>query len=885
MSIKKPLILSIDDDPECQRLIKTFLMAENYDVITTDNANNVKNIISTQKPDLILLDILMPDMNGYEFCEEFRKEEDSDYHPPIVFLSALDELEDKAKAFQVGASDYIQKPIKKKTLLDKVWINLTRSFEWIQVANGAIPLGQVLTADYFDKFNDFLKNQLNFDEETKEKIDGFDLSQPYNVAKLLEINDRNMAQYIAAFLHVKYLQVIIPGTLNTEILGAQFCRANLVIPIKETYAAGTDFVLSNPFNWELIDTLDQVSKGNNYRIFITEPGNVLSFFKETNKMGSKENEVVFSMDHEQGDGEDVIFGEKEVELDIELAQYPNPVKYIANKIIYKAVMERASDIHIESKQSTVAVRFRVDGELQDVLSVKRATGNMILNHFKSVGGLDISEKLLPQDGSVDTKVGERAFRLRLATTSTPDGESMIIRMLEPHAKILKLGDLGMTRDQTRNIVDLAKTPSGLILVVGPTGSGKTTTIYSLIGSIDSTARSLCTVEDPVEYRIPHANQQQINLKRGVTFEKLLKSIVRQDPDVLFLGETRDDYTAKMAIDFSSTGHLTMTTMHTKNAVAALFRLERLGVGRAAMADAIIGIVAQRLIKKPCRYCREIVNIGPKDVKLLEPFTDDIPSEVVIINGCLKCNNTGYHGREGVYEILTITPEIAKHIREGVSVLEIRNFLRSKGAYLIVDNALDKLRDKVFTVDDVYQQVLREEKEQVIDSRNRILGRTSAFSDSEPAQTVIQTAEPVQPTPKKKSVSSEKEDEKKSDPNRKKKILLIDDDVNLRNLLQHYIKKQGYDVQVVDDGVNALLLLGDNEFDLIISDINMPNLDGVKLLKIMKSHKIHVPLIFLTARNEEKFEVECLELGAADYIVKPVKFPVLRLRMKRILGEM
>ncbi len=920
MSIKKPLILTIDDDPECQRLIKTFLEIENYDVLTADNAEDGKTTIDTRRPDLILLDILMPDMNGYEFCEEFRKEEEEDYHPPIIFLSALDEMEDKARAFQVGASDYIQKPITKKTLLNKVWINLTRSFEWMQVASGAMPLGQVLTSDYFDKFRDFLKNQLNFDEETKEKIDSLDILQPYDMAEILEINSRHMAQYIAAFLHLKYVQVVIPETINTEILGAQFCRAHFLVPIKRSGSTGTDFVMSNPFNWELIDTLDQVSKGDNYRIFISEPQNVLSFFSESKKTGSKEKEVVFSISTGHVEDDSVIFGEVNEELDVETSKYPNPVKYIANKIIYKAAMERASDIHIESKQTSVVIRFRVDGELMDILTVKTATGNMVLNHFKTVAGMDITERLLPQDGSVDTKVGDRAFRLRLATTSTPDGESMIIRMLEPTANVLKLNDLGMTKDQMKKMVELAKTPSGLILVVGPTGSGKTTTIYSLIGSIDTQARSLCTVEDPVEYRIPHANQQQINLKRGVTFEKLLKSIVRQDPDVLFLGETRDDYTAKMAIDFSSTGHLTITTMHTKNAVAALFRMERLGVDRAAMADAIIGIVAQRLIKKPCRYCREIVNITPKEIKLLEPFTDNIPSEVVVTNGCLKCNNTGYRGREGVYEVLIITPQISKQIREGVSVLEIRDYLRSEGAYLIVEHVLDKVRDKIFTIKDAYQQVLREEKEQIVESRNRILDRTSVTQSEQSVQSSVPGDNLSHPEPRgnysmpgrgkaqTKPLSTENDsvpetirpekstsnimrtpsrETAKADSNSKKQksILLIDDDVNVRNLLKHYIAKQGYDVHVVEDGVHALLIIGERTFDLIISDINMPNLDGFKLLQIMKQQKIDIPLIFLTSRHEEECEEKGLNMGAADYIVKPIRFPVLRLRIKKILGEM
>ena len=898
MNTKNPLILSIDDDPECRRLIKTFLTAADYDVITANDVETAKTIIDAEKPDLILLDILMPGMSGYDFCIKFRKEEQTGYHPPIVFLSALEEVEDRAKAFQAGASDYIEKPIKKQTLLDKVWINLSRSFEWSQVEDGNVTLGQVLSNDYYDKFKEFLETQLNFNDDVIDKIHKNEFAEPYDLAEMINVNNRHMAQYIAAFMQLKYLQVIVPETIKTDVIGAQFCKTNLVIPIRGESDFGVDFVLSNPFNWELIDVLDQMVQGDSYRIFIIEPQIILTFFSDRKKTGFKGTEVIFDINLEEEINDDVIYGPLEVEeLDVESSIHSNPVKYIANKIIYKAVVERASDIHIEAKQDSSAVRFRVDGELLDILTVKKATGSMVLNHFKTVGGLDIAEKLLPQDGSVDTKVGDRSFRLRLATTSTPDGESMIIRMLEPHAKVLQLESLGMTHAQRQKIVDLAKTPSGLVLVVGPTGSGKTTTIYSLIGMVDCHSRSLCSVEDPVEYRIPYANQQQINLKRGVTFETLLKSIVRQDPDVLFLGETRDNYTAKMAIDFSSTGHLTLTTMHTKNSVAALFRLERLGVDRAAMADAIIGIVAQRLIRKPCPYCKEIVNISNEEIELLEPFTDDIPSEVVTVNGCLKCNNTGYYGREGVYEILTITPEIARKIRDGVSVLGIRDFLRKKGEYLVVDHALEKVRDKIFTVKDAYQYVLREEREQVIESRSDMQGEVKIedFANLEQNTPTLESQLPIpapiiepvvkEVAPEQQNHSSEITNKVESKTKTNKSILLIDDDINIRNLLQHFIAKMGYEVNTADDGVGALIALGDATFDLIISDVNMPNLDGFKLLKIMRQQKIDIPLIFLTSRNEEACETEGLILGAADYIVKPIRFPVLKLRIKKILGEL
>ncbi len=353
-----------------------------------------------------------------------------------------------------------------------------------------------------------------------------------------------------------------------------------------------------------------------------------------------------------------------------------PVMHIANNILYSAVEERASDIHIEPKEENTLVRFRIDGDMRDMFKLKKKTGDMLISRFKAMGGLDIADRRKPQDGGLEAIISERNFKMRLATTSTPDGESLVIRMLEPSVKPAPLTELGMTPEQTGLMKDLASRSQGVVLMVGPTGSGKTTTIYSFLSQIDTKSRSLITVEDPVEYRIPYANQQQVNEKAGVTFEALLKSAVRQDPDIMFLGEIRDPYSAKMALDFASSGHLTISTIHSSNAISAVFRLERLAVGRDTIADAVLAIVAQRLIKKLCPYCKKVIPATAKEQEQLAPFLNVQVEQVAHPVGCDKCGQTGYYGREGIYEVLYFDAEIAERVRSGRPLEEIRNFVRA-----------------------------------------------------------------------------------------------------------------------------------------------------------------------------------------------------------------
>jgi type II secretory ATPase GspE/PulE/Tfp pilus assembly ATPase PilB-like protein/DNA-binding response OmpR family regulator len=846
-----PVIVVVDDNQDQLRLMERFLSSNGFRVTAADSGPKGLAAIRDAKPDLILLDVMMPSMDGYEVCSRLQKNDETAYIP-VIFITALGEEQDKAKAFAVGAVDYLVKPVQKTILLEKARTHLKTNTQWKELQQDNAQGDRMEPSD-FPQFKKFLLEQLALDPTQQDHYVTTPHSHIYSLARSLEITNNQMAKYVADFLQLPYYAQINPYTVSLGVLPIPFCKTNLVAPLANG-DAGTTFALSNPFNWELLDNLRKiVGRDKPLNLAVTEPEQIELLFKHESDLGvgnpAPEDAPGGGIQGVEGPTRQFPIPEP-VEHITEADIKKHPVVYIANTMINKAVAERASDIHIEPKEAETVIRFRVDGDLRDSFAVKKNTGVMLISRLKVLGGLDLAEKRKPQDGSFAATIDNKIFKLRLATTSTPYGESLIIRLLEPHTKPTDLIELGMTDKQVNTIVEFANRTHGVVLIVGPTGSGKTTTIYSFISHIDCQSRSLMSVEDPVEYAIPFANQQQVNEKAGVTFESLLKSAVRQDPDILFLGEVRDTYSAKMSMDFASTGHLTITTLHTSNATTALFRLERLGIDRGTMANTLIGVVAQRLLKKLCPHCRQIVEISPEEREMLAPFTDEIPTQVAHPVGCPKCNNTGYYGREGIYEIITFDRDIASMARSGASAAEIRNAMKERGEFLISAHAVEKVKRLLFSPRDVYEQVLVEEM---------------AFEGQKPRQ----GAPPISIEEGRKGTAS---------------ILVVEDDADSRSLITRFLENNGYTVTPADDGVSALLRLGKDAFDLIIADVNMPNLNGFTLLEMKGQKGIATPVIFLTARSEPEDRDRGLELGAADYITKPTKKDILLAKVKAVLEK-
>jgi type II secretory ATPase GspE/PulE/Tfp pilus assembly ATPase PilB-like protein/DNA-binding response OmpR family regulator len=847
----KSFILIVDDNRDQLQVMERFLSISGYVVRTADSGRGALAILKESKPALILLDVMMPEMDGYHVCSLLQQDAGTAYIP-VIFITALGEEQDRARAFSVGGVDYLVKPVQKKALLEKVRQHLVTNTCWQELRQETGAPEEKSTPLDFSNFKQFLRGHAGIDSHKYDQVAATPPSQVYTMARHLGISNGQMATYIADFFKLPYLDHVNPYDIKLGVLPMPFCKTNLVVPLG-TEGDDYTFVLSNPFNWEVVDNLQKIMKDKPLKLAIAEPEHIELLFKSD--LGT--DAAATTKEASRGGGHGVEgparqFPLKEAIENISEADIKkHPVVYIANTMINKAIVERASDIHIEPKEDETIVRFRVDGDLRDALALKKNTGVMLISRLKVLGGLDLAERRKPQDGSFAATVNNKIYKLRLATTSTPYGESLIIRLLEPSVKPKDLSELGMTDRQVKTMVEFANRTHGVIMIVGPTGSGKTTTIYSFLSQIDCQSRSLISVEDPVEYSIAYANQQQANEKAGITFESLLKSAVRQDPDILFLGEVRDPYSAKMSIDFASTGHLTVTTLHTSNATTAIFRLERLGIERGTMADTIIGVVAQRLLKKLCPQCKEIVPISAEEKRLLASFTDALPAQVAHPVGCPQCNNTGYLGREGVYEIIRFDHQIAEMARAGASIAEIRNAVRDRGDYLISSHAVEKVKRLAFAPKDVYEQVLVEEL---------------AFEEKRARK------EP-QPIPAAASQTAGQIS-----------ILVVEDDNDSRTLVARFLENNGYRVTPAEDGVSALLQLGKQRFDLIISDVNMPNLNGFKLLEMKGQKGIDTPVIFLTALSNSDDINRGLGLGAADYITKPTKKDILMTKVKNVLGK-
>lgn len=835
---KIPLILVVDDDQVSLQLTKGILSSSGYDIATAASGRDALFTLREVKPDLILLDVMMPEMNGYDVCSRLKEDKEIAFIP-VIFVTALEEEQDKAKAFAVGGADYLVKPINREMLCKTVNKHLQTKSNWNNLKR-EIPSWDIAQTLNFTQFKDFLGMKLNLPLSKREKLSRIKVSEIYSAAKNFNLSAAEIVQYIAQFSGMNYLPAINPASIQLGKLPTPFCQKNNIVPIKDE--SGRDvFILSNPFDWELLDLLKTSFKDQPYHLAVTNPSAISSLFID--------------------EGLEKVLGEEDKEMEEQLMMSSaqtseqeiakHPIISIANSMLSSAVAERASDIHIEPKEEQNVIRFRVDGDLNEMFSIKKRTGAMLISRLKVLANMDIAEKRKPQDGAFTAVIDNKTYILRLATTSTIHGESLIIRLLNAYEKPKDLEQLGMTTDQSRILTNLANRNQGLILVVGPTGSGKTTTIYSILNKIDYKSRSIVSVEDPVEYRIPFINQEQVKEKGKVTFEALLKSVVRQDPDILFLGEIRDNYSATTVMNFASTGHLSVSTLHTTNATTAIFRLERLEIDRGTMADSFIGIVAQRLLKKLCPHCRKIVSISEEETKMLSSFITEIPQKVAHPVGCLKCNNTGYYGREGVYEIINFDPELSEMVRSNVPISEMRCFAYKRGDYLISHHALEKLKNFVFPPKDVYEKILVEE-----------VGLQKLTP-----KTIVPGMPPGQ--------------EKRKE---KRRILVVEDDVVTRTLLAKILESEGYTPMLAKDGIDALLHMEKSDYDLILSDVDMPNLDGFKVLEMKDQMGIKTPVIFLTSKSDPEDERRGFELGAMDYIKKPIQREILLLRIKKVVEK-
>jgi type IV pilus assembly protein PilB len=530
-----------------------------------------------------------------------------------------------------------------------------------------------------------------------------------------------------------------------------------------------------------------------------------------------------------------------------------PIVRLANAVLADAIKLKASDIHIEPQEREVLVRYRVDGMMKNIFKVGLPVLAPLVSRIKIIGDMDIAVKRRPQDGRTKLKVANKHYDLRISTLPTIFGEKVVIRILDQTRAFISLADLGFQGAELEVLTSILSRPQGIVLVTGPTGSGKSSTLYGALNHLRSEVINIVTVEDPVEYQLPGINQVQVNERAGITFATGLRSILRQDPNVVMVGEIRDAETAKIAFQAANTGHLVLSTLHTNDAPSAVTRLIDLGIDSFVIGSSLLCILAQRLVRRNCPHCL-VPDVVDESLLARLKLSRDEAKGIRKGQGCEACQFTGYSGRAGIFEMLTINDDLRRLIIKGAADTEISAEARRLGIKGLFGDGLFKVRQGVTSVDELIRAAPPPER----DAR--------------------------MPKPEKEVVSIP-EERKSEIPRKQPRVLAVDDDPFIRTMLEKVLSEANYEVILAPDGEEALAKVFRDLPDLIISDVVMPKLDGLQLVKKLKGHlqTSIIPVILLTSKDEVESEVEGLEAGADDYIPKPIVINRLLARINRIMS--
>ena len=455
------------------------------------------------------------------------------------------------------------------------------------------------------------------------------------------------------------------------------------------FTAGMEISPRLAFRTEIKEAIDKYYGGGEAKIAATVDNRENTVFQEIE---------FFSTSSRQSNQEAI------QEMQADLRQRKTPAVRVVSEIIQIAMAKHASDIHIEPRAAQTAVRIRVDGVLRDLHSIPRALQTSLISRIKILADMDISERRSPQDGRFMVSLGPRQIDLRVSSLPTQYGEKVVIRLLETSAPLSSFLDLGIPEDISATLTELLSLPQGMILVTGPTGSGKSTTLYSSLHKLQRPSVNIVTVEDPVEYVLPGINQAHVNTKAGMTFPGVLRSILRQDPNVIMVGEIRDQETAEIAMKAAQTGHLVLSTLHTSDSVSAIIRLIDLGVPGFIISSSLTGILAQRLVRRLCS-CHVVQAATPEFQKrLVQAGMLNPPVTMAVPAGCEKCDQTGYQGRIGIYELLRFDDSIRAVIRTSGNTDQIRETSRSNGIRTMQDDAMEKLRLGMTTLEEILRVI-------------------------------------------------------------------------------------------------------------------------------------------------------------------------------------
>jgi general secretion pathway protein E len=563
------------------------------------------------------------------------------------------------------------------------------------MALSGLPLGEILVSAFGllrEKLEEALKVQMEKGGRLGEVL-----------IQMKAVSDKDVTRALGAQLDVDYIDAIGIDDIDGELVKTvpiNFAKQARFVPLKRVGEA-IHVAIADPLDTAVLDHArgllgaDIIPKIARADIIIDAINSVYD------RSVNEAEQVVGEMEAQDLDAAEQVLEEAQDLLD---TGDEAPIIRLVNSLLFRAAKERASDIHIEPMERELAVRFRIDGVLQNVIKPPKRYQNSIISRVKIMAQLNIAEKRLPQDGRIKIRLAGRDIDIRVSTIPTVHGESIVMRLLDKSATLLDLAEIGMAPDLVKQMDELIRRAHGIILVTGPTGSGKTTTLYGSLSRINTPEVKILTVEDPVEYQLKGINQMPVSAKIGLTFAAGLRSFLRQDPDIIMVGEIRDKETAGIAIEASLTGHLVFSTVHTNDSAGAVTRLVEMGVEPFLVSSSLMAVMAQRLVRRVCKECRELYEPTDEEIAKLgisrarfESFGGD---GVYRAKGCSVCSRVGYKGRTGIYELLVLDDDIRQLILKNVDSGTIKKKAMEKGMLSLLDDGAMKIAAGQTTIAEV-----------------------------------------------------------------------------------------------------------------------------------------------------------------------------------------
>jgi type II secretory ATPase GspE/PulE/Tfp pilus assembly ATPase PilB-like protein/CheY-like chemotaxis protein len=696
--------------------------------------------------------------------------------------------------------------------------------------------------------------------------------------------DEQVLGAIATRFRFQVADLAKPDPKLISAVPEQLARRFNVVPVQQTDSY-LEVATANPFDIDAEKML-AFATGREVRMLLGSPSKIREKLDEL----YRETETAVARLLEGMSGDFAVEQIKEEEEGAASAEQASqrPILRLVDMMIADGVTNRSSDIHIEPVEGGVVVRYRIDGVLRQAMKIPRNVGVPLTSRVKIMSGMDIADRLRPQDGRARVSVNGEAIDLRVSTLPSSHGEKVVIRILNQKATNLALDSLGLADDEQQAIRKLLGNKEGIILVTGPTGSGKTTTLYSSLRMVQGEGVNIVTVEDPVEYRLgANIVQVQVNEKAGLTFAAALRSILRQDPDIVLVGEIRDKETAQIALQASLTGHLVLSTLHTNDAPNAVTRLVDMGMEAYKIAPALRGVVAQRLMRRLCPTCRieatdpvseRLVRFVPKGVTLYQAV------------GCSECSMTGYRGRFSIVEVLTMNPELERRIGDGATAEKIAEAAREAGMRSLFGSGLrhvlsgESTLEELLRVTEPPQETTAQTSAPGAPRRSKGGSRTAAPAPTVAAATVevpefSMDMELLEEPAQRDGIVAEGRGQGAC-------VLLVEDEDQLRRVRKDLLQREGYIVAEARDGIQALDEIDRHAPDVIILDLNLPGIDGYSVLAQLRSRPAtrEIPVMVLTAKGDEDNEVRVFELGADDFVTKPFRARALTARLEAVLGR-